>query len=285
MSGLSVMVLCGPSARHVYFANKLASTGRVVAIVQEAGTHWTAKKVVTTLRPDNLFRKVWRWIRDRKRYAGGKEAAFFFGDSEPLLSPKPRLLTVANINDPAVARLADEVSPDLIAVFGTSLIRGDLLQRGRLGLINLHGGLSPHYRGADCTFWALYNGEPDQIGCTIHFIDRGIDTGQLIAHVRPAVRDGDDELTLFWRAVKDSTAAFMELLGRMEAGQRLGQSQREKGRLYRVRDRQWRHERDLVKELRRGLLRGVSLPPRVTWYAVEGTTAQSADIISKPSHA
>ena len=54
----------------------------------------------------------------------------------------------------------------MIAVFGTSLIRGALLSRARLGIFNLHGGLSPQYRGADCTFWALYNGEPERVGCT-----------------------------------------------------------------------------------------------------------------------
>jgi hypothetical protein len=268
MNRLSVMVLCGPSARHVYFANALASTGRVAAIVQEAGTHWTAKKVMNALRPDDLFRKTWRWIRDRKRYAGGKEAAFFFGDREPLLLQGPRLLAVTNINDPSVVRLADELSPDLIAVFGTSLIRGDLLERGRLGLINLHGGLSPQYRGADCTFWALYNGEPDQVGCTLHFIDRGIDTGRIVAHICPAVREGDDELTLFWRAVRDSAEVFKEVLDRIEAGQQFGQPQRDKGRLYRVRDRGWRHERDLAERLCRGMLRSIELPARVTWYRV-----------------
>jgi methionyl-tRNA formyltransferase len=163
-------------------------------------------------------------------------------------------------------RLADELAPDVIAVFGTSLIRGDLLERGRVGLVNLHGGLSPHYRGADCTFWALYNGEPDQIGCTLHFIDRGIDTGRIIAHVCPAVRDSDDELTLFWRAVQDSTEVFKEVLDRIETGQQLGQPQRDRGRLYRVRDRGWRHERALTARLRGGMLRGIELPPRVTWY-------------------
>ena len=79
------------------------------------------------------------------------------------------------------------LDPDVIAVFGTSLIKGPLLELGRRGIVNLHGGLSPEYRGADCTFWALYNGEPEKVGCTIHFIDAGIDTGKLIAHVSPDV--------------------------------------------------------------------------------------------------
>jgi hypothetical protein len=102
----------------------------------------------------------------------------------------------------------------------------------------------------------------------LHFIDRGIDTGRIVAHVCPAVREGDDELTLFWRAVRDSAEVFKEVLDRIEAGQQFGQPQRDKGRLYRVRDRGWRHERDLAERLCRGMLRSIELPARVTWYRV-----------------
>ena len=124
-----------------------------------------------------------------------------------------------HINDRRVVDLAERLGPDIIAVFGTSLIKGPLLSMGRLGIVNLHGGLSPEYRGADCTFWALYNGEPEKIGCTIHFVDQGIDTGNLIAHVCPEVRSGDDELTLFWRAVKESARIYVELCARMGRGE------------------------------------------------------------------
>ena len=84
--------------------------------------------------------------------------------------------------------------PDAIAVFGTSLIRGPLLAMGRLGLFNLHGGLSPRYRGADCTFWALYNGEPENVGCTLHRIDAGIDT-QMREIARALLGDEYDQET------------------------------------------------------------------------------------------
>ena len=56
----------------------------------------------------------------------------------------------------------------------------------------------------------------------------------LIAHICPEVREGDDELTLFWRAVRDSADVYVEMLERLERGERLGQPQREKGRLYQV---------------------------------------------------
>ena len=264
MSDLSVMILCGRSPRHLYVANRLCQSARPVAIVQETGSRWTAKK----LHPANLARKAWRWLRDRRRYAGGGEARFFFKDAIPALARPDLVHEAPHINHPDVVALADRLQPDVIAVFGTSLIRGPLLEKGRIGIFNLHGGLSPRYRGADCTFWALYNGEPDQVGCTLHRIDSGIDTGALIAHVCPAVREGDDELTLFWRAVRDSAQTYSELLDRLERGERLGRPQPERGRLYQVKQRGWREERRLAARST-DLLRGLSLPPRVHWFEAQ----------------
>lgn len=143
-----------------------------------------------------------------------------------------------------------------------------LLQQGRLGIINLHGGLSPEYRGADCTFWALYNGEPEKVGCTLHYIDAGIDTGRLIAHVSPAVRSGDSELVLFWRAVQDSAVVYAQAIGRLAQGEVLGLAQPGKGRLYQVKDRGLRHERQLEARLP-GMLAKVELPLRVRWFAAD----------------
>lgn len=266
MSDLTVMILCGGSPRHLHVANRLCQAARPVAIVQEAGSHWSAKKVFNLMKPDKFFPKAWRWLRDRRRYTGDGEARFFFDGAEPRLERADLLVRVPHINHPDVLALAEKLQPDVIAVFGTSLIRGPLLEKGRLGIVNLHGGLSPLYRGADCTFWALYNEEPEKVGCTLHFIDAGIDSGDLIAHVCPEVRQGDDELTLFWRAVRDSAEVYAELFERLERGERFGQAQPGKGRLYQVRDRGLRHEQRLERRMLEGLLAGQNLPRRISWF-------------------
>lgn len=270
VSTLRLMILCGKSARHLYVANTLCRAGEVVAIVQETGGEWNLRKTLKKLRPDNLVRKVWRWLRDRRRYTGNPEAKFFFPDREPRLDHPERVREVPHINHPDVVKLARELQPDLICVFGTSLIRGDLLNEGHLGIVNLHGGLSPEYRGADCTFWALYNGEPEKVGCTLHYIDAGIDTGRLIAHISPEVRDGDSELVLFWRAVRDSAEVYAEAVARLAQGERFGAAQPGKGRLYQVRDRGLRHERTLAARLAAGMLDKIELPRRIRWFGGEG---------------
>ncbi|HEU4437618.1 MAG TPA: formyl transferase [Methylomirabilota bacterium] len=259
------MILCGRSARHLYVANALCHAGEAVAIVQETGAEWRLGKTLRKMRPANLFRKGWRWLRDRRRYAGNPEAKYFFPEASPHLERPDLVRQVPHINHPEVVRLARELQPDLICVFGTSLIRGELLEQGRIGIINLHGGLSPEYRGADCTFWALYNGEPEKVGCTLHFIDAGIDTGRLIAHVCPEVGPGDSELVLFWRAVTESAPIYREAVVRLGKGQALGVQQPGRGRLYQVKDRQFRHERALARRLP-DLLKETRLPVRIRWF-------------------
>ena len=275
MTPLRLMILCGRSARHLYVANALCRTGEAVAIVQETGTEWNLKKTVKKLRPDNLARKTWRWVRDRRRYVGNPEAKFFFPHGAPRLEHPELLREVPHINHHQVVHLARELKPDVICVFGTSLIRGDLLKEGRLGIVNLHGGLSPEYRGADCTFWALYNGEPDKVGCTLHWIDTGIDTGRLIAHICPEVREGDTELALFWRAVRDSAEVYAETITRLSNGEALGVAQPTKGRLYQVKDRGLRHEKILANRLT-DLLSGMALPRRISWFINETIQEQQA---------
>lgn len=269
MPNLSVVILCGRSPRHLYFANQLCRHADVKAVVQELPHQWSVSKIQALLRrPRRLWQKAWRWLRDRRRYRGNQEAIFFFGDRPAKLDRPDLQVDVPQINDPEVIAIVKRHNPDLIAVFGTSLIKGPLLEKGRLGIINLHGGLSPEYRGADCTFWALYNSEPEKVGCTIHYINAGIDTGDLIAHVCPEVREGDDELTLFWRAVKDSTGVYVELLDRLAKGEQFGKKQDDKGRLYQVKDRQLRHEIIVNQKLQKGLLKDSSLPKRITWFTI-----------------
>ena len=267
MSQLSVIILCGQSPRHLYFANQLCKACKPLVIIQEGGHDAPLKKIINLLlKPAKLWRKVWRWLRDRKRYTGNKEAQFFFGAQAPKLEREDVKIVVPHINHQSVLDIVDQHNPDLIVVFGTSLIKGDLLTKGRLGIINLHGGLSPEYRGADCTFWALYNLEPEKVGCTIHYINAGIDTGNIIAHVSPEIKATDDELTLFWRAVKDSVDAFAELLDRLENGEIFGVRQIDKGSLYQVKDRGLQHEKKLEYLLQNGLLKNRNLGKRISWF-------------------
>ncbi len=71
--------------------------------------------------------------------------------------------------------------PDLIvSIRYRRILKDDAIATSRLGVLNLHSGILPDYRGVMATFWAMLAGE-DEIGTTLHRItDAGIDAGPVI---------------------------------------------------------------------------------------------------------
>jgi folate-dependent phosphoribosylglycinamide formyltransferase PurN len=77
----------------------------------------------------------------------------------------------------STARLK-EWSPDLIIFTGGNILRKQILQVPRLGVLNVHLGLLPEVRGMSSPEWSLLNRVP--VGITIHYMDSGIDTGPVL---------------------------------------------------------------------------------------------------------
>jgi folate-dependent phosphoribosylglycinamide formyltransferase PurN len=119
----------------------------------------------------------------------GSEDAYF-ADHGRVHAPARRL-PAGGCNDPAEIDAMRRARPDVVLVFGTSLLKQPLIDAFPGNIINIHLGLSPYYRGAGTNFWPLVNGEPEYCGATIHFLDVGVDTGPIIAHVRPTIVSGD----------------------------------------------------------------------------------------------
>ena len=71
--------------------------------------------------------------------------------------------------------------PDLVvSIRYRRILQPAFIRVPQYGVINLHSGILPDYRGVMATFWAMLAGEP-QIGTTLHHIvDAGIDTGPVI---------------------------------------------------------------------------------------------------------
>ena len=90
-------------------------------------------------------------------------------------------------------------APDLVlSIRYGGILREEAIAIPRLGVINLHSGLLPAYRGVMATFRALLAGDTE-IGTTIHTItDPGIDTGDIIAETRLAV---DPERSYLWHVL------------------------------------------------------------------------------------
>ena len=115
-----------------------------------------------------------------------------------------------NLLDPEVSRLA--MGADRFIVFGANFIKPplvDLLIEKRA--VNLHGGVSPYFRGMSPTFWALFHGRPDLVGSTIHLLSRGMDSGDVLFHAFPKA-EAIDPFLMGMKSVKAAHRALVDNL-------------------------------------------------------------------------
>lgn len=87
------------------------------------------------------------------------------------------------INDPRTIEMVSAARPDLVVVLGTDILREPLLSAAPR-FVNVHAGITPLYRGSHGQFWAVMNGELNQVGVTLHVVDSGIDTGAILGQSR-----------------------------------------------------------------------------------------------------
>ncbi|MEA1882687.1 MAG: formyl transferase [Candidatus Marinimicrobia bacterium] len=87
-------------------------------------------------------------------------------------------------------------APDLIvSIRYGSIIKSEVMAVPPLGILNLHSGLLPQYRGVMATFWAKLNGE-ENMGCTLHYITDGtIDTGPIVSSFQNKIDPTKDYLS------------------------------------------------------------------------------------------
>lgn len=223
---IKVFILTSRTPGNIFLVNRILSEHDVVGMAIEAPppaltSQEKRARRLRMLRRHGVVRTLnkllYNWYRSRLLRDAEKSSTSLFpgGASADYVREVPTEV-VENINDPAVVRLIRQVGADVIAVCGTSVVKPEVFTLARLGAINIHTGITPEYRSADPIFWALYNGEPDKVGVTIHFVDAGIDTGPII-HQDTVPLFADDTLaTIFARCIRRGAELYLQALKEIE---------------------------------------------------------------------
>ena len=150
-------------------------------------------RVLSEYRRDGsrLLKKVWKklFLRQAAYHNGNFENLISFRKSNNISISKLDefqskysipVIPCSNLNDTAVINGLREIQPDLVVFTGGGLIRQDVLSNSGNGVLNCHMGLLPPYRGMDVVEWPILEDHIDQIGITVHFMDQGLDTGDIL---------------------------------------------------------------------------------------------------------
>ena len=224
-----VIVLTSTFLRHQYVVNQLARRLDVTGVWQEEKSFDPFTNAVTT--------EDERVVQAHFDGRDASEEAWFGTDATLDVGGAPVVrVTPGACSDPVEVAAMRALEPDVALVFGTGILKQPFIDAFSGRIINLHLGLSPYYRGAGTNFWPLVNREPEYVGATIHYLDAGIDTGPIIAHVRPGVLPEDGPHDIGNRAIVAAAdcladAALAHVAGRVRAVPQTGG-----GRLYQRKD-------------------------------------------------
>lgn len=106
---------------------------------------------------------------------------------------------------------------DLLVVCGTGILKESVFELPKLGSINLHQGEVPKYRGAPPGFWELWNKEK-QVGVTVHFVDKGVDTGDIILQEIVPIFEYDNFRTTMRKLSEISLSLYPEAIRIIASG-------------------------------------------------------------------
>lgn len=96
------------------------------------------------------------------------------------------------VREASTQSFIERAQPDLLWITDYRyLLSRSLIDVARLGAVNLHPSLLPRYRGRASINWAVLHGETT-LGLTAHFVDEGMDTGDLIAQIEYTITEDQD---------------------------------------------------------------------------------------------
>lgn len=188
-------------------------------------------------------------------------------------------LDAPNIFDGSLLRTAGmvnnirSITPEIgiSALFGY-ILRREILEILPSGCVNIHPAFLPYNRGAYPNIWSIVDNTP--AGVTVHYIDDGVDTGDIIAQHQVSVEPTDTGESLYRRLEQSCVDLFKETWISIRNGTAPRNPQPFGGTLHRLRDVAEIDEIDLNRTYTAGdlinILRARTFPPYKGAYFKSG---------------
>mgnify|MGYP001277470632 CR=1 FL=1 len=119
---------------------------------------------------------------------------------------------VKNVNSDEFIKELEKYKCDLLVSMSfNQIFKEPIISMPKLGIINCHAGKLPLYRGRNILNWVLINDEKE-FGITVHYVDEGIDTGDIIIQETYQIQDTDTYKTLLDKAYKECPKLLLRAL-------------------------------------------------------------------------
>ena len=194
---MSVVFLTGDHPRHRYIANTLHKAGLLSALVIEQREN-ISQEPPHELSPDlqSLFKRHFQ-EREQAELTHFQGSAAFPNDIPVHTTDR------AGLNGDETRHFLQQVECEILLSYGIHMLSEETLAASSSKYKwNIHGGLSPYYRGCITHFWPNYMLEPQMTGFTVHQLTQDLDHGPVVHQTGTQLCRGDGLHDTACRAVK-----------------------------------------------------------------------------------
>jgi len=218
-----VLILSTEANHHLYFINKMFEQFDIVGVVYE-------RRRLAEDYPTGPFFVNEEACSEDKFFdvsIGGVSGEL----PESLMK---RMIEVHSVNQPGMAAYIQALEPDVGITYGVGPVDPVIFSIPRWGTINVHLGISEEHRGLDSALWAVYCQQFDQIGVTIHHVDEGLNTGDILAQERVSIEPSDEIYQLRYKLAIVATRLMKSVLSEFAqaGGMVQGKPQKQRGSYY-----------------------------------------------------
>lgn len=190
---MKIVFITGSHPRHAYIARALASTGRLAGLVIEQREEHVPEP------PNNLSTELKKLFNLHFNKRAEAEQFFFNNGDFPTV---PTLnVSHQSLNGRETLDFLEQLQPKLLLSYGCHMLTDETLSKVDGHRWNIHGGLSPWYRGGVTHFWPSYMLEPQMTGMTVHELTQQLDAGAVVHQCVADLVRGDGIHQLAARAV------------------------------------------------------------------------------------
>lgn len=245
---MRTVLLTSNSLRHRYIAHCLATQMELALIITEEKS--------PRIRDTEAYKKEDAALI-RKHFEARKTSEVKYFGAYRKFPSKPTLLHVEHgeINSEKILAAIEKVRAENIVLFGTSIIRQELLEKYPGRIINLHLGLSPYYRGSATNLFPYYYEELECIGGTIHLATAAVDKGAILHQFRPDIHQNDNLHDIGNKTILKAGEILPEILKEYDAGNITPQKQEGSGRICRIKDLSPEVLREIYRKFEEGLIK------------------------------
>ncbi len=197
---MKILLIVSDSDTSWYLINKLSKSydNLVIAIEKKFSIYFFLKK---RLKNNGLFRVLGQIAFKLFSVI----LILFYKKKINVLKDKYQLLDNKNVNiirkffssinsNDCIKWLKEE-KPDIVIINGTRIVSKETINCCNAFFLNIHCGITPEYRGIHGAYWANVNKDLENIGVTVHLVDKGIDTGQILYQKTIDVDESDNIFT------------------------------------------------------------------------------------------